>query len=43
MRGIIVLFVGLIALYLLDQQCCGGLYSRETGHMLQQIAASFKH
>jgi hypothetical protein len=43
MRGIIVLCLGLIVAYWLDQHYYGGLYSRETGNMLQQITASFKH
>jgi hypothetical protein len=43
MRGIIVLCLGLIAAYWLDQHYYDGLHSRETGNMLQQIAASFKH
>ena len=43
MRGIIVLCLGLIAAYWLDQHYYGGLYSRETGNMIQQIARSFKH
>ncbi len=42
MRGIIVLFLGLIAAYWLDQHYYGGLYSRETGNMLHQIATNFK-
>ncbi len=43
MRGIILLCLGLVAAYWLDQQYYGGLYSRETGNLLQQFAASFKH
>jgi hypothetical protein len=43
MRGIIVLCLGLIAAYWLDQHYYNGLYSREAGNMLHQITASFKH
>jgi hypothetical protein len=43
MRDIMVPCLGLIAAYWLDQRYCDGLYSRETGNMLQQVAASFKH
>ena len=43
MRGIIVLCLGLIVAYWLDQHYYNGLFSRETGNMLQQIAASFNH
>jgi len=42
MRGVIVLCLGLIAVYWVDQHYCGGLYSRETGNMLHQIAANFR-
>jgi hypothetical protein len=43
MRGIIVPCLGLIAAYWFDQHYYDGRYSCETGNMLNQIAASFKH
>ena len=43
MRGIVVLCLGLIAAYWFDQHYYNGRYSRETGTMLQQIAARLKH
>jgi hypothetical protein len=43
MRGIFLIGLGLIVAYWLDQRYYDGRYSRETGNMLHEIAASFQH
>jgi hypothetical protein len=42
MRAGIVLCLGLIVAYWLDQRYYYGLYSREIGNMLREIAVSFR-
>jgi hypothetical protein len=43
MRGIIVLGIGLVIALWVDHRYYDGMYSRETGDMIQHIAARFKH
>jgi hypothetical protein len=43
MRGFFLLALGLILAYWLDQRYYDGRYSRETGNMVHEIAASFQH
>jgi hypothetical protein len=42
MRAGIVLCLGLIIAYWLDQRYYYGMYSREIGNMLHEIAVSFR-
>jgi hypothetical protein len=42
MRGAIVLCLGVIIAYYIDQRYYYGMYSREIGNMLHEISASFK-
>jgi hypothetical protein len=43
MRGIIVLGLGLIIAFWIDNSYYDGMYSRETGNMIEHIAKSFRH
>jgi hypothetical protein len=43
MRGIIVLGLGLIIAFWIDNSYYDGMYSRETGNMIEHITKSFKH
>ena len=42
MRNVVVLGIGLVVAYWLDQRYFGGLHSRAAADMLHQITASFK-
>src|ERR1700722_11123246 len=43
MRGIIVLGIGFVIAFWVDHHYYNGMYSRETGDIIDHIAASFKH